>query len=33
VEEENSDKALLLRDGYIDGEVMIVAPDLIIFEV
>ncbi|MCD6444715.1 type II toxin-antitoxin system VapC family toxin [Candidatus Bathyarchaeota archaeon] len=33
VEEEGSDKALRLRDKYIDGEISIIAPELIIFEV
>ena len=33
VEEEDSDKALRLRDKYIDGEIRIIAPELIIFEV
>lgn len=33
VEEENSDRALWLRDRYIDGKIKIAAPELIIFEV
>ena len=33
VEEENSDRALWLRDRYIDGEIRILAPELMIFEV
>lgn len=33
VEEEGSDKALKLRDKYIDGEISIIAPELIVFEV
>lgn len=33
VEEEGSDKALRLRDKYIDGEISIIAPELMIFEV
>ena len=32
VEEENSDKAIRLRDRYVEGEISIVAPELIIFE-
>ena len=33
VEEEDSDKALKLRDRYVDGELRIAAPELLIFEV
>jgi len=33
VEEKNSEKALKLRDKYIDGVVEILAPELIIFEI
>lgn len=33
VEEEGSDKALELRDKYINGEISIIAPELITFEV
>jgi len=33
IEEENSDKALKLRDKYINGEIIIAAPQLLPFEV
>jgi len=33
IEEEDSDKALKLRDMHVNGEVMIVAPELLPFEV
>lgn len=33
VEEEGSDKSLKLREKYIEGEIRILAPELIIFEV
>jgi predicted nucleic acid-binding protein len=33
VDEENSDKAIRIRDKYIDGEISVMAPDIIIFEV
>jgi len=33
VEEDASDKALLLRDRYIEGELVILAPELILYEV
>lgn len=33
VEEENSDKALMLRDKYIEGEIRIAAPELMPLEV
>ena len=33
VEEENSDKAIRLRDEYIDGKIRISAPELLLFEV
>ena len=32
VDEKNSDKAIRLRDRYVEGEISIVAPELIIFE-
>ena len=32
VEEEGSDKSLKLRDRYIEGEIRIIAPELMIFE-
>ncbi len=32
-EEEGSDRALKLRDGHIDGELSLVAPELILYEV
>ncbi|MCS7364557.1 MAG: type II toxin-antitoxin system VapC family toxin [archaeon GB-1867-035] len=31
--EENSDKALELRDKYVEGEIRIIAPELITFEI
>ncbi len=33
VEEEGSERALRLRDRYIDGKIEIIAPELITFEV
>ncbi len=33
VEEDASDKALMLRDKYIEGELVILAPELILYEV
>jgi predicted nucleic acid-binding protein len=33
LEEEDSDKAILVRDAHIDGRVKLVAPDLIVYEV
>jgi predicted nucleic acid-binding protein len=33
VNEENSDKAVRIRNKYIDGEISVMAPDIIIFEV
>ncbi|MGB9760741.1 MAG: type II toxin-antitoxin system VapC family toxin [Thermoproteota archaeon] len=33
VEEENSDKAIKIRDKYIEGEIKLVAPKIITFEV
>ncbi len=32
-DEEGSDRALALRDGHIDGELSLVAPELILYEV
>ena len=32
VDEEGSDKAIRLRDRYVEGEISIAAPELIIFE-
>ncbi len=32
-EEEYSDKAILLRDRYIEGEISIIAPELMLYEV
>ena len=32
VEEEGSDKSLKLRDRYIEGEIKLIAPELMIFE-
>ena len=32
VEEDGSDKALALRDRYVDGELRIIAPELLVFE-
>ena len=33
VEEEDSDKALVLRDGHRDGRIILTAPDLLVYEV
>jgi predicted nucleic acid-binding protein len=33
VEEENSDKAIRIRDKYVEGEVRLIAPEIIKFEV
>jgi len=33
VEEENSDKAIKIRDKYIEGEIELIAPEIINFEV
>ncbi|MGC8578222.1 MAG: hypothetical protein ACP5M7_09575 [Thermoproteota archaeon] len=33
VEEENSDKAIKIRDKYIEGEIKLIAPEIITFEV
>ncbi|MGB9895581.1 MAG: type II toxin-antitoxin system VapC family toxin [Thermoproteota archaeon] len=33
VEEENSDNAIKIRDKYIEGEIKLVAPEIITFEV
>lgn len=33
VEEEGSDRALKIRDKYVDGEIKLVAPEIMVFEV
>ena len=33
LEEEESDKALIIRDAHIDGRIRLTAPDLIVYEV
>ncbi|MEM0053627.1 MAG: type II toxin-antitoxin system VapC family toxin [Nitrososphaeria archaeon] len=33
VEEESSDKAIIVRDKYIDGEIKLIAPEILPFEV